>query len=133
MSVIDFAKREMDIAGITGEDQEACLEILRLFFGRFDSGGAVAAMAMTLQRMIACKPLTPLTGADSEWMDTGGVLNGGAVYQNRRCASVFKQMRPDGTWELRDIDRQPMAITFPYMPDRAEVRMPVYEVGGDAR
>jgi hypothetical protein len=45
------------------------IAILEKFFDQWDSGGAVHAVAPILQRLIAGKPLSPLTGADDEWFD----------------------------------------------------------------
>ncbi len=42
--------------------------ILETFFDQWDSGGAVYAVAPILQRLIAGKPLSPLT-ADEVWRD----------------------------------------------------------------
>ena len=40
---------------------------------------------VSFERLARYKPLTPLTGVDSEWKDTGD------HFQNLRCSSVFKE------------------------------------------
>lgn len=121
MSLIDQAKRELALVNFGEEDSRVMIEILEKFFDQWDSGGAVWAVAPVLQRLIAGKCLTPLTGADDEWF----IHDEPRMYaQNLRCSSVFKDTK-DGP--CRDIDApDPRApITFPYWPDRAEVPAPV--------
>lgn len=140
MCVIEQAKVEMELAGFEGHDQKAMLIILSIFFEQWDSGGAVAAMAPVLQRLIAGKPLGLLTGAESEWFKPMDDID---CFQNRRCGSVFKEKLPNGEWFAYDIDGpdqniKPEAIAhrwaikgieFPYAPESAEVGSPVVENG----
>lgn len=124
MSIREQAKVEMARAGITGDDAAVMSNILELFLEQWDSGGAVSVMQPVLMRLIAGKPLSPLTGADDEWLDHGP----GMAKQNLRCGSVFKEA--DGL--IHDIDApDPRApITFPYDVDTrsAVVKPPIYEV-----
>lgn len=78
-----------------------------------------------LDKLLDFKPIVPLTGADSEWMEVGD-----GVFQNIRCSSVFKSKdRFDG--RPYDIDavvfREPdgacfggrgsaQVVAFPYAP-----------------
>lgn len=127
MSIIERAKVELEAVNFGAEDSEAMLEILRRFFAQWDSGGAVSVAAPVLQRLIAGKPLGPLTGEDHEWVHVAE-QNGGPLYQNIRCSTVFKD--PDRAWDI-DIpatDGAWTSITFPYWPGRAEVPPPVVEV-----
>lgn len=133
MSVTDFAKAEMDRAGFHHVERDLILEMMRSFFKKYDSGGAVWAMAPAafkhlpvVHRLIACKPLTPLTGEDDEWFECGD-----GVFQNKRLPSVFKDPRFHEGKLATDIDApEPRApITFPYMPERDEVASPVITVG----
>ena len=119
MSVIEQAKSELERINFGDDDTSAMLAILRIFFGRWDSGGAVAAVLPILNKCIAGKPLSPLTGDDNEWME---ITDG--YFQNVRCSTVFKE---DGRCYDIDMPGRP-SITFPYFPDKAEVRMPLYEI-----
>lgn len=124
MSLIAHAKAELKRINFGDEDTAAMIEILEKFFDAWDSGGAVHAVAPILQRLLAGKSLSPLTGEDDEWCD-----HGGGVFQNVRCGSVFKDPRfHDGKFAY-DIDAaEPRAaITFPYYPDRAAASSPVIE------
>lgn len=132
MSVISFAKAEMDRAGFNEVERDLIIVLMEAFFEKYDSGGAVWAMAPALEhlpiikRLIACKPLTPLTGDEDEWVEVGP-----SVFQNKRLPSVFKDPRFHDGKLATDIDApDPRApITFPYMPERAEVASPVIEIG----
>lgn len=126
MSVIDTAVSEMKLAKFPDDEIEVMRKILGLFFETWDSGGAVWAMAPVLQRCIAGKCLTPLTGEDSEWMDVSEASGGkGPVRQNKRCSTVFTD--EDGRCYDIDTPGRP-TITFPYWPEEARVPSPVIEV-----
>lgn len=134
MSIIEHAKAELAAINFGDEDSRVMIEILEKFFEQWDSGGAVSCAAPVLQRLIAGKPLGPLTGADSEWHDP---LGDGRLLQNLRCSSVFKDRcgRPNGPFVIYDIDAaDPLAeVTFPYWPDRAEVGSPIITVESPAQ
>lgn len=125
MSIIGQAKDELKRANFGDEDSRVMVEILEKFFGQWDSGGAVHAVAPVLQRLIAGKPISPLTGDDDEWVEVGP-----SVFQNKRCSSVFKDPRFHDGKLAYDIDAaEPRAaISFPYWPDKANVASPVIEI-----
>src|ERR1041384_5382731 len=110
MSIIDQAKNELAVINFGEEDSRVMVEILERFLDQWDSGGAVYVVAPILQKLIAGKPLSPLTGADSEWVD-----HGNGVFQNKRCGSVFKDPRFHDGKLAYDIDApEPRAaISFP--------------------
>lgn len=125
MSLIEHAKAELKLINFGEEDTEVMIAILEKFFDQWDSGGAVWTVAPVLQRLIAGKNLSPLTGAPEEWFD-----HGDGIKQNKRCGSVFMDPRFHEGKLAYDIDApEPRAaITFPYWPDRAEVPSPVIVV-----
>jgi hypothetical protein len=74
--------------------------------------------------------LTPLTGAEDEWMDVGAEGDN-IVWQNKRCGSVFRTTDKSGAWiEAHDIEAECWVdkmddcfvgtkvkpVTFPYSP-----------------
>lgn len=123
MSIIDQARLELAAINFGEDDTKAMIGILERFFDQWDSGGAVACVAPILPRLIAGKPLSPLTGEDSEWFihDCEGMYA-----QNKRCSTVFKSTKDGPAYDIDVPGRPP--ITFPYDPEKAEVRMPVYTV-----
>jgi hypothetical protein len=120
------AKSELAAANFGESDSAVMIEILEKFFDQWDSGGAVAVVAPVLQRLIAGLPLSPLTGADDEWIEVGP-----GVYQNKRCSSVFKDPRyHDGKLAYDIAAPAPRAaISFPYDPRTENPQMPIYEIG----
>jgi hypothetical protein len=125
MSIIDQAKIELAAINFGEDDTAVMIEILEKFFEQWDSGGAVWAVSPILMRLIAGKPLSPITGADSEWMEVGE-----GIFQNRRISSVFKDPRFHDGKLAYDIDApEPRAaITFPYYPEKAVVSSPVITI-----
>jgi hypothetical protein len=125
MSIIDRAKIELRAIGFDDSGSMTMLRILEMFFDEWDSGGAVYVAAPILQRLIAGKPLSPLTGDDGEWIEVGT-----GVWQNKRLSSVFKDIRfHDGklAFDLDNPNGRRAPITFPYFPEEAVVRSPVVE------
>lgn len=123
MSIIEQAKTELAAINFGDDDSRVMIEILEKFFDQWDSGGAVWAVAPVLQRLIAGKPLSPLTGADSEWF----VHDADGMYaQNLRCSTVFKATKDGPAYNIDVPGRPP--ITFPYWPGD-DVSSPVVVVG----
>lgn len=126
MSIISQAKEELRRVNFGDEGTAVMVDLLERFFAEWDSGGAVYFAAPVLQRLIAGKPLSPLTGDDHEWNEVGD-----RVYQNRRCSTVFKDPRfHDGklAYDLNNPAGSRAAIAFPYWPERAEVSSPLVEI-----
>lgn len=130
MGIINSAKVELELINFGEEDTAVMLEILEKFFETWDSGGAVSVAAPVLMRLIAGKPLSPLTGQDDEWADPNGDF-----FQNKRCSSVFKTKIPIPHHNLQigdcynlDDGGPKQKITFPYWPEKAEVPSPVMEI-----
>lgn len=125
MSIISQAEAELKRINFGDEDSAVMVDILKKFFGQWNSGGAVWAVAPVLQRLIAGKCLSPLTGDADEWNEVGD-----GIYQNKRASTVFKDPRFHEGKLAYDLDNPAgsrEAIAFPYWPDRAEVPSPVVE------
>jgi hypothetical protein len=123
MSLRDWARSEMEIVNMGDEDQRALVQILDVFFGMWNSGGAVAAMAPVLNRLIAGKPLSPIADEPDQWD-----MVDPAMYQHRRLSSVFKTTGyRERAYDVDAADPH-VSITFPYFPEEARVRWPVFEV-----
>lgn len=127
--VTSWASDELDRIGISGEEKAIYLETLTRFLDYFDSGGAMSIAAPILRRLLSTIPLSPLTGADDEWVDVSHDM-----FQNKRCFTVFKTLidRPHRglkAGDAYDLSVEPLKpITFPYNVDDREIQPPVYEV-----
>lgn len=92
-SLVRYAENELKLAGWYDEDAfygdlmpKAVMRQVRLFSIEGHSGMSAGAAMNITKQVCMFRPLTPLTGADDEWMD---ITDG--LYQNRRCFSIFKE------------------------------------------
>jgi hypothetical protein len=108
MSLVDYAKSELDLIGMTenGEDdmnsmmRKHLIHMVEQFADEGHSGFSANYAITMLTRLLAFKPLSDLTGEDSEWTnvsDRGGPDNG-PLWQNKRCSSIFKDN--EGVWDI---------------------------------
>lgn len=105
MSFVDYAKRELDLIGMTEDGDEynamgrqAILEIVEKFADQGHSGFSASYCISALEKLLRWEPLSPLTGEDSEWTELD--YDGDTKYQNNRCGRVFK----DADGRAYDID-----------------------------
>jgi hypothetical protein len=96
MSIRKQARYELARSNFGESGTKAMMQILDIFFEEFDSGGATFCAAPVLQKLIAGKPLSPLTGQDDEWFDVSSASGGNPMWQNIRCSTVFR----DGSGSL---------------------------------
>lgn len=100
MSLTRYAEAELDILGLGNNDpsgdsmdyhmREHIIKMVKAFSDEGHSGFSANYALSILKRVLAYKPLTPLTGEDSEWNHIYDDSNGFPVYQNRRASNVFK-------------------------------------------
>lgn len=130
MNLVEYAKDEL--ARITDDGDEIqeqinddILEIIEVFQRQGHSGTTGAYTIRLVSRLLGFKPLTPITGEDSEWNEITDKLE-----QNRRVSSVFRKNKDNSTaydidarifsddggktWFSRSGSSKP--IEFPYMP-----------------
>lgn len=136
------AKRELVGIGYKLDDPEEgpnkwmvqnLLDLLRVFSSQGHSGSSAPYLVGLFEKLAMHKPLGPLTGADSEWLD-----HGDGMFQNMRDSRVFKQPdRFDGQAYFLDgkVFREPsgacytnrdsmVPVTFPYTPTTVYVDVP---------
>ena len=93
MSMLDYAKKELDIIGMTDDSEDEMnrtmrkhiLHMVNEFAEEGHSGFSAGYALNILKSLLAFKPLAPLTGADDEWNEVGDGL-----WQNRRVSDVLK-------------------------------------------
>lgn len=96
MTLIDHAKRELDLIVKQCEDEEAAkmqeainkdiMNIVEMFGNQGHSGFSASYAIKIITKLLNYDFITPLTGEDDEWME---VTDG--VYQNKRQGRIFKQ------------------------------------------
>lgn len=144
MNLNEFAAAELkriplDKDGIQGEINGKIMEIVEKFSDqRHTEMSAMYSLGM-INRLLRFKPITSLTGEDSEWMlveDQEGLL------QNKRCFSVFKEadgdcfdtdaviFSKDGGLSWFHPQGLNMPIEFPYHPTPSPEEFCVKEVNG---
>lgn len=117
MSLIEWAEKEVEIAckkenpnRKEGEfDYEcACYEsALKAFKSLCEDGHTAFSIKMTqsiLNRLIDCKPLTPIEDTYDSWNHINFEDDGTKIYQNKRMFSLFKHVYPDGCVTYNDSD-----------------------------
>lgn len=128
-NLVRHAETELS-ADFAGDDYGGMLgqcakELIVVFASQGHSGGSAMQASALAGRLMTFQPITPLTGADSEWfeVDAGVHIGDKPLFQNRRCPSVFLDRR--GAY---DLDRYTLVypdgcrtswhgyIQFPYTP-----------------
>lgn len=94
MNMIDWAKRELDLAGFKESDdpdvvnnwmRNDVLKLLEMFCEQCHSGFSANYAIKLFQTLANWKPLSPLTGEPDEWTEVGPDM-----WQNKRAPNVFK-------------------------------------------
>ena len=145
MSAIEYARNELQRIIDQCEDEESrtmqqmitenILQIVGVFSEQGHSGHSAGYAIYALERLLRFKPLTPLTGEAEEWNYIYTDNYGSALYQNKRCSSVFKEVDKEGnilrcddndgiicsdnggiTWFTTGRYRK--QVEFPYMPPK---------------
>jgi len=139
-NLVEWAKSELDrLVKDDDELQKAInkdiLEIVEKFSEQGHSGFSASYALSIIKRLLDWKPITPLTGEESEWNDVPSYDDGSNTQQNKRCSAVFRKnfdnstayyidgkvFSDDGgkTWFTSRDSRVP--VTFPYVvPEKPE-------------
>lgn len=101
-NMLKWAEEELRYAGYDINDPEdgpdrwlaeGTLELLKVFVEQGHSGSSAPYAVALFEKLAKWKPLTPITGADDEWMEVGT-----NVWQNRRNSAVFKREDGQAYW-----------------------------------
>lgn len=130
MNILEWAKREIEIAckrergGMDPNEWDygvACYEsAYKAYKSLLEDGHSGTSIGLTmsiLNRLIQCKPLTPIEDTPDIWREVG-FTNAGLVknLQCSRMGSFWKDIYPDGTVKYVDNDR-----VVAYLVDRPTV------------
>ena len=112
---------------------KAVMELIKVFSEQGHSGFSAAYVAQAFKTLADFKPLGPLTGEDSEWIEVGE-----GVWQNKRCSRVFKSLelfdgqaydldgrifQEEGGGSFTNFESR-VPVTFPYIPHTEYVKVP---------
>lgn len=137
-NLVHHAQVELLAAGHFDGDEMSALaasnavDLLRVFSAQGHSGFSAPFLVHLFGKLAAYEPLSPITGADSEWVE----VVDGQMWQNRRCSHVFKDSTdgpaydaqavvfedPNGARFIGFQSRQ--FITFPYAPRSVVAHVP---------
>lgn len=135
-SLVAWVERELNMLhkdkdGMQDAMNKCIMDIVEVFDKQGHSGFSASYVISAIHRLLAWKPLTPLTGADEEWEKTSTP----GLEQNRRYTSVFRENGDNATaydtkgkifsdnggitWFTSKESHVP--ITFPYtVPERPQ-------------
>ena len=82
-NLISYAESEMGESDMT----KHVVQVMAAFSHEGHSGGSAPYAIGAITRLLAFKPLGPLTGEDTEWQD----IDESELQQNRRRSSVFRE------------------------------------------
>ena len=108
-NLIEHAKIELDVIGLREESEDEMnvamrnhiLHMVTEFAKEGHSGFSASYAINILTKLFSYKPLSPLTGDDSEWINVGDMHGGISLWQNTRCSRVFKD--ENGAWDIDGI------------------------------
>ena len=137
---------------------EGAFEAFKTLLRQEHSGYSIRITKHILNRLIDCKPLTPIEDIPEIWNKCGLNKDGTQTYQCKRMSSLFKDVYSDGRVEYTDVNRvvsqdihsgfeysnghlrelvlKMYPIEFPYMPTDKPFRIYTedflaYEKNGD--
>ena len=96
-NMTEWAKKEL---ALLGKDEEGwqdamnadILQIVETFSEQGHSGFSASYALSIIKRLLDWKPITPLTGEESEWVKCGPNTE-----QNNRCSAVFRDNHDNTT------------------------------------
>lgn len=103
MSLVEHAKRELELCGQTAEDPAYAATLvaaIAAFASYGHSGGSAGIAIEQLHTLLQFRPLSPLTSDPEEWFDHGEISDS-PLWQNKRDGAAFSR---DGgqTWYYVD-------------------------------
>jgi len=110
MSLVEHAKREIELAGLSdpGADYDGmigqcALQLIEVFASQGHSGTSAMLTLGVFGQLAQFHTLTPITSDPDEWLDQSESGGGKPLWQNRRDSSFFST---DGgaTWYSVDDD-----------------------------
>lgn len=140
------ARRELAAIGYDLNDKEGgpnkwvidnLFALLKVFGTQEHSGSSAPYVAATFKKLALFKPLSPLTGEDSEW-----IAHDNDMFQNNRASHVFKDGKDGQAYDINGrIFREPngcsytssesrVPVTFPYSPTTEYVDVPERDTEG---
>jgi len=95
MSMVDHARRELEILGEDDDTIEMYLKVIQAFADGGHSGGSAMCAIPVINKLLLQENLCPLTDDPSEWMYVGEEVWGepGGIWQSTRRYDAFSNDR----------------------------------------
>jgi hypothetical protein len=111
-NLVRHAKYELSNAGLFDPDSDydgqigvAVMGLIDTIAGQGHSGASIGYTVWLFNRLVAFKPLTPLTDNPNEWLDVADYMDGQAVWQSRRQSDAFSNDGGKTYYTLDDPER----------------------------
>lgn len=98
MSMVEHARRELELIGEDQDVIEYMVGVIAKFAEFGHSGGSASIMIPRLCALLRQEPLSPLTSDPDEWEDRTE-MSGYPLWQNRRDSRAFSE-DSGKTWKL---------------------------------
>lgn len=90
MSLLDHAKRELELAGNDPEFNESIMNAIEAFLEYGHSGGSAPVAIEILTKLLEYKNITPLTNDPKEWIKIPKEI-AADLWQSQRNAAAFSK------------------------------------------
>lgn len=153
MDLKSYAESELDLylPYVDGEDEfdrqikehlrNDVMALINIFCNQEHSGASSHVVLDIFNRLAHYKPITKLTGADSEWVEADE-----ETYQNVRCSTVFKEKKTGKVYDINGkvfsddggksyymTENSRTYISFPYNPPTKPRKIITRNYSGDTR
>lgn len=103
MSLIDFAKKELEQAGLFDKEKDfyggmtgtSVLELIDVFAKQGHSGMSASIVRNLFNKLADYEPINPITNLESDWNEVGN-----NVFQHKHVSAVFKNGKNDKPYYL---------------------------------
>ncbi|MCK9470138.1 MAG: hypothetical protein M0Q88_00100 [Bacilli bacterium] len=107
-----WARRELELLEVGCEDKDELMmqksitnnvmNIVKEFCNEGHSGFSASYTLNLIKRLLAYKPIKPLTGEDDEWSEVKEWDKERKLQQNKRCSAVFRENFDNSTAHYND-------------------------------
>lgn len=107
MSLVEHARRELELIGEEPETVEGYLKVIQAFADMAHSGGSVSVAIPVINELLQQKNLSPLTDDPDEWIfHEPGMWDGkNGIWQNVRRSVAFSEDGGKTYYRIDDKDR----------------------------
>lgn len=129
MSLIDFAKKELEQSGLFNKDKDfyggmtgpAVLELIEVFAKQGHSGMSASIVRDLFNKLADYKPINPVTDLESDWMEVGPNM-----FQHKHVSAIFKDGKKDKPYYLDGQIFKDKRGSYTNRDSRSPLNLPCY-------